>query len=57
MRELKESLPFELTADGEVIAMVTDVHNLEDKPEASHDVHKLAELPFSKSRQASSLIR
>lgn len=53
---IKEFLPAELVADGEVIAILIsphDVNKLEGKSKASHDVHKLAELPFSKSKQAS----
>lgn len=53
--KLREMLPFELVADGEVIALVSDVNRLDDKPKANHDVNKaLTELPLSKHRQANS---
>ena len=40
--KLKSMLPFELTSDDEVIAQVIPVH----------DVNKLTELPFDKTKQA-----
>ena len=45
-------LPFVLVADGEDVALVCDVNNVETKPKASHDVNKLTELPLSKHMQA-----
>ena len=65
--QLKAKLPFQIVSDGEIIAVVLpiydvnklgqeseaghDVNKLNQKREASHDVNKLGELRFSKSRQ------
>jgi len=49
--KLRDMMPFELVADGEVIALVHDVNKA---TKASHDVNKLEELPFSKGKQAKS---
>ena len=38
--KLKEMLPFEVVADGEVAFVAYDVNRLEEKPKASHDVNK-----------------
>ena len=38
--KLKEMLPFEVIADGEVIFVACDVNKLNPKPKASHDVNK-----------------
>ena len=51
--ELVNELPFELTNDNEVIAVVLpicDVNRLEKNSKATHDVNK--ELKFSKGKQA-----
>jgi len=39
--KLKEMLPFEVIADGEVIFVAYDVNKLNPNSKASHDVHKL----------------
>ena len=39
--KLKEMLPFEVVADGEVIFVACDVNKLEETHKASHDVNKL----------------
>lgn len=55
VEELKALLPCELTADGEIIGYIipaNDVHNVKGQSKAKQDVHKLTELPFSKSRQS-----
>ena len=41
--KLKEMLPFEVVADGEVIFVACDVNKLNPKPKASHDVNKPAD--------------
>ena len=51
--KLRDKMPFELTSDGEVIAVVYDVHTT---VKANHDVHttkNITELAFSKRAQAS----
>ena len=50
--KLKEMLPFEVVADGEVVFVAYDVNRVNEVPKASHDVNRLRELPFSKARQA-----
>jgi len=40
--KLKEMLPFEVVADGEVIFVACDVNKLNPKPKATHDVNKLS---------------
>lgn len=37
--KLKEMLPFEVVADGEVAFVAYDVNRLEEKPKANHDVN------------------
>ena len=39
--KLKEMLPFEVIADGEVIFVACDVNKLEETHKARHDVNKL----------------
>ena len=55
--ELKALLPFQITSDGEVVAVVLPVHDVNKLGKASHDVNRvtkpMAELPFSKKAQAS----
>jgi len=41
--KLKEMLPFEVVADGEVIFVACDVNKLNPKPKATHDVNKLTD--------------
>ena len=43
--KLKEMLPFEVVADGEVIFVACDVNKLNPKPKAAHDVNKLNPKP------------
>ena len=43
--KLKEMLPFEVVADGEVIFVACDVNKLEETHKASHDVNKLNPKP------------
>ena len=50
--KLKEMLPFEVVADGEVVFVACDVNKLEYDTKAKHDVNKLGELRLSKTRQA-----
>ena len=52
--KLREMTPFEITDDGEAVLVVYDVNKLDSKPEASHDVNKLTELSYSKTKQARS---
>ena len=47
--KLKEMLPFEVVADGEVVFVAYDVNRLESTPKATHDVNRLR---FSKDAQA-----
>jgi hypothetical protein len=37
---LKELLPFEVVADGEVVFVAYDVNRVKEAPEANHDVNK-----------------
>ena len=53
--QLKAKLPFEIVSDGEIIAVVLPIHDvnkLNQKCEASYDVNKAGDLRFSKSKQA-----
>jgi len=66
--KLREKLPFEVVADGEMVfvaygvnklpsvplALPHDVNRVKNKPKARHDVNKLTELPLSKKKQAQS---
>jgi hypothetical protein len=53
--KLREMLPFILVSDGEDVALVSDVNNVEDKPKTGHDVNRVTELPLSKHKQATSI--
>ena len=44
--KLKEMLPFEVVADGEVIFVACDVNKLNPSSKASHDVNKLRLSPW-----------
>ena len=53
--KLKELLPCEVLADGEVVFVAYDVNRVMEKPTSGHDVNKkLTELPLSKHKQAQS---
>jgi len=54
--QLKAQLPFQVINDGEIIAVVLPVHDvnkLKPQVKARHDVNKATELRFSKASQAS----
>jgi len=53
-KALTEQLPFQITNDGEVIALVSDVNRVEGESKASRDVNILR---FSKSAQAKGAMR
>jgi hypothetical protein len=60
-KELKEKIPFQVTVDNEVIAVVLpmkDVHLLQQSPKATPKNKQLPsrELPLSKHRQAQNLL-
>ena len=52
--KLKEMLPFEVVADGEVIFVACDVNKLNPKP--SHDVNKLSKASHD-VRQGGQVVR
>ena len=56
-KELKERLPFQITVDNEVIAVVLPMEDISkfELPETPSK-GKLEELPLSKSRQAHNLL-
>ena len=56
--KLLELLPVEITNDGVVVAIISDVNNVDDKPKAKHDVNNVSLYGrFSKEAQASGRMR